>query len=132
MAPAVELEFKSSTCIINCQTECRCEEKQLHIESTDTKVINKANEIIAKGQSVLTTALRSLRRNKSKTLNANDEMVLNDEKCRPIISLKEVAEHDSFNDCWIILFDRVYDVTDFLIEVNININNIIILKCFYY
>lgn len=35
-----------------------------------------------------------------------------------IISLSEVSWHDSANDCWIIIYDRVYDVTDFLDEVN--------------
>lgn len=122
MSPAVELEFRSNTCILNCHEDCRCDGKLVQIENTETKYIIKANEIIAKGQNVLTTALRSLRRNKPKTLsNVDDERVLTEEKCRPIISLKEVAEHDSYDDCWIILYDRVYDVTQFLHEVNIKI-----------
>lgn len=31
-------------------------------------------------------------------------------------SLQEVAEHCLPNDCWIVLFDKIYDVTDFLSE----------------
>lgn len=34
------------------------------------------------------------------------------------ISLDEVSDHYSFNDCWIIIYDRVYDVTDFLDQVS--------------
>ena len=30
------------------------------------------------------------------------------------INLSEVAEHDCFKDCWIVIYDRVYDVTKFL------------------
>ncbi|XP_068140714.1 cytochrome b5 [Drosophila tropicalis] len=32
------------------------------------------------------------------------------------ITLAEVAHHDSFDDCWIVIYDRVYDVTRFLRE----------------
>ncbi|XP_022225362.2 cytochrome b5 [Drosophila obscura] len=32
----------------------------------------------------------------------------------PEITLEEVAQHDSFDDCWIVIYDRVYDVTLFL------------------
>lgn len=39
------------------------------------------------------------------------------------ITLEEVSWHDTLADCWIIVYDRVYDVTDFLDEV---INNNII------
>lgn len=30
------------------------------------------------------------------------------------IDLEEVSNHDSIDDCWIIIYDRVYDVTNFL------------------
>lgn len=43
------------------------------------------------------------------------------EKCKSaenLISLLEVAEHDSMEDCWIVLFDRVYDITKFLHSVS--------------
>lgn len=35
-----------------------------------------------------------------------------------LYTLAEVAEHCHYNDCWLIVYDRVYDVTDFLNEVN--------------
>ncbi|KAF5294072.1 hypothetical protein FQA39_LY13546 [Lamprigera yunnana] len=40
-----------------------------------------------------------------------DECV-NHDKC--IFSLQEVSHHDDVTDCWVIIYDRVYDVTDFL------------------
>ena len=35
------------------------------------------------------------------------------------ISLNEVANHCYPWDCWVVLYDRIYDVTSFLIEVSI-------------
>ncbi|XP_018574979.1 cytochrome b5-like [Anoplophora glabripennis] len=32
------------------------------------------------------------------------------------ITLEEVSWHDHARDCWIIIYDRVYDITDFLEE----------------
>ncbi|KAH8409460.1 hypothetical protein KR222_005907 [Zaprionus bogoriensis] len=37
-------------------------------------------------------------------------------KAVPEITLEQVAQHDSFDDCWIVIYDRVYDVTSFLRE----------------
>ena len=34
----------------------------------------------------------------------------------PIISLDEVSEHSSRNDGWMVIYDQVYDVTNFLRE----------------
>jgi len=34
------------------------------------------------------------------------------------ITLEEVSEHDSREDCWIVIYDRVYDVTSFLDRVS--------------
>lgn len=118
MPPTPEFEFMSNACLINCREDCRCEANKG--QNTDKEIGSNANEITAKGQSVFSNALRTLRWSKSKILVNNNETVLNLEKCRPLISLKEVAEHDSYDDCWIILYDRVYDVTNFLYEVNIN------------
>ncbi|XP_019865062.1 uncharacterized protein LOC109594293 [Aethina tumida] len=33
-----------------------------------------------------------------------------------IITLDEVSWHDSAGDCWVVIYDRVYDITDFLDE----------------
>lgn len=35
-----------------------------------------------------------------------------------VISLAEVSLHDTRNDCWVVIYDRVYDITDFLYEVS--------------
>lgn len=117
MAPTAKLDSRCSTCIINlCENKCQCENNELNTIDTN------ANEI--KGQNVLTQVLRTLRLNKSVT-ETDDEKILIDEKCRPIITLQEVSDHDTYDDCWIILYDRVYDVTEFLNQV-ISINKIII------
>lgn len=34
----------------------------------------------------------------------------------PIISLDQVSWHDHCADCWVVIYDRVYDITDFLQE----------------
>ncbi|KAF2362718.1 Cytochrome b5-like heme/steroid binding domain [Trinorchestia longiramus] len=34
----------------------------------------------------------------------------------PEFNLNEVAQHDMMHDCWIVLYDKVYDVTQFLFE----------------
>ncbi|XP_044743884.1 cytochrome b5, seed isoform-like [Chrysoperla carnea] len=33
-----------------------------------------------------------------------------------IITMEEVLWHDNAEDCWIILYDRVYNITEFLLE----------------
>lgn len=35
-----------------------------------------------------------------------------------IISLAEVSYHDTPQDCWVVIYDRVYDITTFLEEVS--------------
>lgn len=34
-----------------------------------------------------------------------------------VITLAEVAQHDSPRDCWVVIYDRVYDISTFLDEV---------------
>lgn len=34
------------------------------------------------------------------------------------ITLEEVSWHDNSSDCWVVIYDRVYDITDFLDEVS--------------
>lgn len=70
---------------------------------------------ISSSQEILSMALRTLRLAKS-NLNTVTTDTLSGE--RRIISLSEVSHHDTAQDCWIILFDRVYDVTNFLDTVS--------------
>jgi cytochrome b involved in lipid metabolism len=39
----------------------------------------------------------------------------------PIYTLAEVSYHDTPDDCWTVIYDRVYDVTNFLLEVLIHL-----------
>jgi Cytochrome b5-like Heme/Steroid binding domain len=49
----------------------------------------------------------------------------------PEVNLKQVAFHDCANDCWIIVYDLVYDVTSFLDKVrSLDFNYCVIFKRF--
>lgn len=37
---------------------------------------------------------------------------------RKQITLEEISNHDNYQSCWIVLYDRVYDITNFLYEVS--------------
>ncbi|XP_034474363.1 cytochrome b5 [Drosophila innubila] len=78
--------------------------------------------------SALTNLLQSLRigpLSSSNKSSSNDVLIMpkvekNKSKVELLsvaeITLEEVAHHDSFDDCWIVIYDRVYDVTEFLRE----------------
>ncbi len=34
------------------------------------------------------------------------------------ISLSEVSEHDNLDDCWIVIYDKVYDISNFFDQVS--------------
>jgi cytochrome b involved in lipid metabolism len=38
---------------------------------------------------------------------------------KPTISLDQVSWHDHYADCWVVIYDRVYDITEFLQEVSV-------------
>lgn len=86
----------------------------MHANSVDKNKVVETSPVSADDDNLITIALRTLRLNKSVPVG---ETVLTEEKCRRIYSLSEVAEHDNYNDCWIVLYDRVYNVTEFLNEV---------------
>lgn len=75
-------------------------------------VINDTN---SNRRDILSLALKSLRLSKTNVFSSD---VLIEEKRRRIIDLAEVANHDTLDDCWIVLYDRVYDVTEFLYKVS--------------
>lgn len=83
-------------------------------DNRDTKV--KVRLINYKMSSALTNLLQSLRivPFSSKAMVAASEKERLKVKDLPEISLEEVAQHDSFDDCWVVIYDRVYDVTLFL------------------
>lgn len=129
MTPTAKLDYRCSTCVTNIsENKCECVE---NLNGLDTDLSNKQFEIIAKGQNVLNSALRSLRLNKSTSITET-ENVLSVEKCQPTISLREVFDHDNYDDCWIVLYDRVYNVTQFLNQVIINSIGLMNSKRFHY
>lgn len=54
--------------------------------------------------------------NEDSSLRHYDVREKDEETGLDIYTLEEVSEHDSFDDCWIVLFDKVFDVTNFLME----------------
>jgi cytochrome b involved in lipid metabolism len=76
------------------------------------------SEFEAPNSSVLQMALTALR------LTALTQTVdLTGVFTRKRISLDEVANHDHRGSCWIVVYDRVYDITRFLREVSGFLNN---------
>jgi cytochrome b involved in lipid metabolism len=47
-----------------------------------------------------------------------EHAISNDDKLNHV-SLSDVALHDTPDDCWIVIYDRVYDVTNFFDNVRI-------------
>ena len=47
----------------------------------------------------------------------NDVIKCGSSKVLSIITMEEVREHDTSNDGWMILYDKVYNFTDFLFQV---------------
>uniref|UniRef100_A0A182XFZ0 Cytochrome b5 heme-binding domain-containing protein n=1 Tax=Anopheles quadriannulatus TaxID=34691 RepID=A0A182XFZ0_ANOQN len=60
---------------------------------------------------ILQLAMAALRLTKVPATDSNNNL---QQRLRPVISLSEVAYHDCYDDCWIVLYDRVYDITNFL------------------
>lgn len=87
---------------------------------TVMEVISTKNELDAKEALVvatnfITNTLRTLIFTpKTPTVGHASE---NDDKLN-IISLNEVSFHDTCDDCWTIIYDRVYDITNFFDNVS--------------
>ena len=86
--------------------------------TTPVDAINVTSDSASTTQEIISMALRTLRLSKTNLLANSTASVLVEEKCRPIICLNEVSDHDTMEDCWIVLYDRVYDVTKFLPTVS--------------
>lgn len=88
--------------------------------TTVLDILNANSEVEAKGvlestTNFITSTLRTLIF--TPTTPAVGHASENDNKLNQI-SLKEVAEHDTIDDCWMIIYDRVYDITNFLDQVS--------------
>ncbi|KAH0819724.1 hypothetical protein GEV33_003067 [Tenebrio molitor] len=71
----------------------------------------------SKSSDVNRVSVKSVNKNLEKWLNYRRPVKLpqTDPEER-VINLDEVSWHDNPNDCWIIIYDRVYNITDFLDE----------------
>lgn len=64
--------------------------------------------------SILQLAMTALRLTTPPSSDRNNNSTHPSLRLRPQITLDEVAYHDTFDDCWIVLYDRVYNITKFL------------------
>lgn len=87
------------------------------ITKSTSDISDVVSDVDTNPHNVLSLALTALRLSKT-NLFATDVLV--DQTRRRIISLDEVSNHDTADDCWIVLYDRVYNVTEFLDKVNLN------------
>lgn len=97
------------------------------MSSADTQVLNGVAMDVHKTDEVKTAslvngpqsasffqlAITALRLTATATIPSNDRNN-NNLRLRKQFTLDEVAYHDTMNDCWIVLYDRVYDITNFL------------------
>lgn len=72
---------------------------------------------------LISLTMAALRLKSATGNNQTDVITTTEEVCQDnsviVITLEEVSWHDSPQDCWIILYDNVYDITNFLDQVNI-------------
>ncbi|XP_062551925.1 uncharacterized protein LOC134217163 [Armigeres subalbatus] len=94
------------------------------MSSADTQVLNNAvvdvhgtdDVEVAASQSAsfLKLAMTALRLSATTATTPSNDLNNNTLRLRKQISLDEVSYHDTMQDCWIVLYDRVYDITNFL------------------
>lgn len=75
-----------------------------------------SNETSSVAQSFLSSTIRSIILSSASSTPGKESEI---DKRLNQISLKEVSDHDCYEDCWIIIYDRVYDVTTFLNHVSL-------------
>lgn len=54
----------------------------------------------------------------SSTVTTQETVVAEQKSAELEICLREVGRHDSLSDCWVVIYDRVYDITKFVYEVS--------------
>lgn len=93
------------------------------MSTADTQVLNNVvvdvhgtddvKAAASQSASFLQLAMTALRLSTTATTPSND-LNNNNLRLRKQITLDEVSYHDSMQDCWVVLYDRVYDITKFL------------------
>lgn len=66
------------------------------------------NEVASVATNFITNTFRTLLFSSTSVSKPNEA-----DNSKQIITLEEVSDHDNSNDCWIIIYDRVYDITKF-------------------
>lgn len=73
----------------------------------------------------LSLTMTALRLVNTWSTNWTETVPVQEDPSHRIITLDEVSEHDTPGDCWVVIYDRVYDITTFLNEVSIDVIYII-------
>lgn len=74
----------------------------------------ESSEPIIEASNFLTTTIKNIFKKHESEIEYNNSLKQ--------ISLEEVKHHDCYEDCWIIIYDRVYDITKFLHHVSKTFN----------
>ncbi len=61
----------------------------------------------------------SLNLDVERDLDGEEQQVEVGPKALPIITMDEVGEHYTTNDAWMVIYDKVYDFTDFMFQVSL-------------
>ncbi|XP_064087712.1 uncharacterized protein LOC135202306 [Macrobrachium nipponense] len=77
-------------------------------------VISFATQTLEYASQVL--GYRDSSTNSNSNSNSGCERVKDEQTGLDVYTLDEVSQHDSYNDCWIILYDKVFDVTQFMLD----------------
>lgn len=75
-----------------------------------TEIIESGETAPNETTSFLTNTIRNIFKKHESEIEYNNKLKQ--------ISLDEVRHHDCWNDCWVIIYDRVYDITQFLHQVS--------------
>jgi hypothetical protein len=86
------------------------------IERLPTEEIESVDPTVTVTTTFLTNTIRSLFFTATRVATPGKESEI-DKKLKHI-PLEEVLDHDSYGDCWVIIYDRVYDITPFLAQVS--------------
>ena len=83
--------------------------------ATSTDSSRKVSDVTMASMAFSAMSLDTIPESQASSYLTNDDDETDEDL--PIISMAEVEEHRDTSDAWMVIYDRVYDVTSFLQEV---------------
>ena len=108
---SIALEFLADSLEVPIEEPSYCEEEIIQEE-----VIQSSNGIFSSPAPSSSLRPRTISEQSSDSGVAEDDLETDPETGLEVISLYETGLHNSEDDGWIILYDRVYDITDYLLD----------------